>query len=117
MSESPPNETDPFVVVLITASSPEEGRRIARSLVEGRWAACVNLIPSIQSIFSWKGEINEESETLLVVKSRRSLYREIENQVKKLHSYEVPEVIALPIVAGSKDYLGWVVNSVGEPKS
>ena len=116
MKDDDDKETDPFVVILITSGSWEEAGRIARSLVEERWAACVNLIPSIRSIFCWEGKVCEESETLLVVKSKRSRYKGLEARVKQLHSYQVPEVIALPIVAGSEDYLGWVGASVGEPK-
>lgn len=100
------------VVILITAGCDEEAEKIARSLVAERLAACVNIIPGIRSIFFWDNRTQEERETLLIAKSRASLMEKITARVKELHSYSVPEVIALPIIAGSKSYLDWVNETV-----
>ena len=97
-----------FIVILVTASSEEEAKKIAQSLVEKRLAACVNIIKDVQSVFRWKGKISDEKELLLIIKTRKKLYKNVEEEVKRLHSYEVPEVIALPIISGSKDYLYWI---------
>jgi len=97
-----------FIIILVTASSEEEAKKIAQVLVEKRLAACVNLIKDIQSIFRWKGKLSDENEILLIIKTRKKLYKNVEEEVKSLHSYEVPEIIALPIISGSKDYLYWV---------
>ena len=100
--------TDP-IVVLITAPSKEVGKQIARVLLEQELAACVNIISSIDSIYSWEGKICNDEEVLLVVKSRAELF---ENQlvpaVQAIHPYRVPEIIALPIKMGAKSYLDWI---------
>ncbi len=95
-------------MVLVTASSEEEAKKIAFSLVEKKAAACVNLVKDIESIYRWKGRISDEKEVLLVIKTRKKLYKTVEEEVKRLHSYQVPEIIALPVSAGSKDYLYWM---------
>lgn len=97
-----------FIVVFVTCSSPEEAEKIGNSLVGKRLVACVNIIPRIKSIFHWKGKIAKEKEVLLIGKSRMELFDSIQNEVKELHSYEVPEIVALPVEAGSEDYLEWV---------
>ena len=97
-----------FIIILVTTSSEEEGRKIAQALIEKRFAACVNLIKDIESIYRWKGKISDEKEILMMIKTRKKLYKSVEDEVKKLHSYEVPEIIALPISSGSKDYLYWM---------
>lgn len=96
------------VVILITASTGEEAQQIADKLLAQRKAACVNIIPKVRSLFWWKGELDSAEETLLIVKSGASLVDEIVNLVKEVHSYEVPEVIALPLVGGNQDYLNWM---------
>lgn len=96
------------IVVLITAPSREEAEAVGQSLVESRLAACANLLPGITSIFSWEGKVCKEKETLLILKSKRKLFDQLESEVMKLHSYSVPEIIALPIVAGSGKYLNWL---------
>ena len=101
------NEMDK-IVVLITSLSKEEAEAIGHFLVERRLAACANLLPGITSIFSWEGKICTEREFLLILKSKRSLFEKLKVEVKKLHSYSVPEIIALPIVAGSEEYLNWL---------
>lgn len=97
-----------FCVILITASSVDEGERIAGSLVDNHLAACVNVCPSIQSFFFWNGKSDQQSEVLLIAKSRMSLISQITEHVKNIHSYSIPEIIAIPIVGGSEDYLKWV---------
>ena len=95
-------------LVLSTAGSREEAERIAHALVEGRLAACVNLIPGLTSIYRWQGEVKEDRELLLVVKTREELLPQVCEAVKALHSYTVPETIALPVVGGAAPYLAWV---------
>ncbi len=97
-----------FCIILITAGSVEEGERIAGSLVDNHLVACVNVVPSITSLFFWEGKSDRQTEVLLIAKSRKSLLDNIIDHVKKIHSYTVPEVIALPIIGGSEDYLKWV---------
>ena len=101
------NKTD-RIIVLITAGSEEEAHNIAESLVKGRKAACVNIVPTVDSLFWWEGKIDSVQESLLLVKTKASLFPEIVALVKGMHSYEVSEIIALPIVAGSEDYLDWL---------
>lgn len=96
------------IVVYITVSNPDEGEKIAKALVEKRLAACVNMLPGLRSIYHWQGTICDDREMLLIIKSSASLFEAIEKEVKALHSYKVPEIIALPIVAGSMDYLNWI---------
>jgi periplasmic divalent cation tolerance protein len=96
------------IVVLITAGSEEEARKIARLLVKEKKAACVNIVPGVDSLFRWKGKIDSARETLLLAKTRASLFPQIISLVKEVHSYEVPEIIALPIIGGSEDYLRWL---------
>lgn len=100
-----------FIVILITASSMEEGEKIASSLVEHHMVACVNIVPSVKSVFFWEGKTARESEVLLIVKSRKVLLSKIVDLVKKIHSYKVPEIIALPVIGGSEEYLKWVEES------
>lgn len=97
-----------FIVIFITAPSCDEAEKIGRALVEKKLVACVNIIKDIRSIFWWEGKISDGKEVLLIAKSKKDNFKEIENEVKKVHSYEVPEIIALPILYGSKDYLNWV---------
>jgi len=96
------------IVVLITTGSEEEGHKIAELLVNRRKAACVNTVPRVDSLFWWEGKLHSARESLLIVKTKASLFPEIVELVKRVHSYEVPEIIALPIVAGSEDYLTWL---------
>ncbi len=100
------------VVILVTASSRRECRKIARHLVEARLAACVNITQTIQSIYRWEGKLADEKEFLLLIKSTRELFPEIKAEISRLHSYRTPEIICLPIIDGSQDYLQWVSDSV-----
>ena len=96
------------IIVLITAGSEEEAHRIAESLVKGKKAACVNIVPRVDSLFWWEGKLDSARESLLLIKTKASLFPEIISLVKDIHSYEVPEIIALPIIGGSEDYLKWL---------
>ncbi len=96
------------VVVLITTGNEEEAHKIARLLVKDKKAACVNIVPRVDSLFRWKGKIDSAHESLLLLKTRASLLSEIVSLVKQAHSYDVPEIIALPIVGGSEEYLKWL---------
>lgn len=97
-----------YIVVFITASSLEEAKRIGISLIEGKLAACVNIVMQVQSIFRWKGKICDEQEAFMIIKTRSDLFDTLQARVKELHSYEVPEIIALPIIKGSEEYLKWI---------
>jgi periplasmic divalent cation tolerance protein len=96
------------IVVLSTCDSEEEAKRVAHHLVEQRLAACVNVLPGARSVYRWKDKIEEAAEFLLVIKSSRDLFPALRAELQKVHSYEVPEVIALPIVDGSEPYLSWL---------
>ena len=96
------------IVVLSTCGSEEEALRVARELVEARLAACVNVAPGVRSIYRWQGEVQDDNEWLLVIKSRRDLLEKLQGQLHKIHSYEVPEVMALSVVDGSPAYLRWL---------
>ena len=104
------------IVVLVTASSLRESKKIAKHLVDARLAACVNITAPAQSIYRWQGKVAEDKEFLLVIKSSRELFEEIKAAVTKLHSYSNPEIICLPIVDGSEDYLQWIGDSVKQPE-
>jgi periplasmic divalent cation tolerance protein len=100
------------IVVLITASGEEEAHRIAGVLLTQRRAACVNIVPRVDSLFWWQGKLDSANESLLIVKTKASLLSAIVNLVKETHSYEVPEVIGLPIIGGNEDYLKWIDSEV-----
>lgn len=101
------------IVVFITAPSEDLAVTIARALVETRLAACANLIKGVRSIYKWQDKIEDDAEVLMIIKTRRELFDPLRAKVKELHSYEVPEIIALPIIAGSDDYLKWLRDSTG----
>ena len=96
------------IVVLVTASSHEEAASLGRIVVEKKLAACVNVIPNVSSIFQWDGKVTQEQECLMILKSRMGIFDNLEATVKANHSYEVPEIIALPVVKGSPEYLEWI---------
>ncbi len=96
------------ILVLSTCGTAEEAERLGRQLIEKRLAACVNIIPGAKSIYRWQGEIEDAPETLLLIKSRRSLFDAVRMELEKSHSYEVPEVVAVAIVEGSLGYLSWL---------
>lgn len=101
-----------YVVVFITASSETEARRISEALLTQRKAACVNIIPRVNSSFWWQGNLESAAESLLIVKTRASLVNEVVALVKENHSDTVPEIIALPIIGGNPDYLEWIEKAV-----
>jgi len=103
------------IVVLVTASSLRESKKIAKHLVDARLAACVNITAPAQSIYRWQGKVAEDKEFLLVIKSSRELFEEIKATVSNLHTYTTPEIICLPIIDGSEDYLQWIGDSVKQP--
>jgi periplasmic divalent cation tolerance protein len=101
------------VLVLVTCGSRKEARKIARALVGQRLAACVSEIGvPVASTYRWKGKIESANEFLLLIKTTKKRFAAVRDAVRELHSYEVPEIIALPIAAGSRDYLGWIADSV-----
>ena len=99
--------SDP-IVVLVTCGSEEEALRIARALVEEHRAACASLVSPVRSIYRWEGKIWDEKEWLLIIKTERERFKELEERVKGLHAYAVPEIIGLPVVEGSAAYLQWL---------
>ena len=99
--------SDP-IVVLVTCGSEEEALKIANALVEAHLAACVNLVAPIRSIYRWEGKIWDEKECLLIIKTQKQRFEELQKKVKSLHSYSVPEIISLPITEGSSAYLNWI---------
>ena len=96
------------IVVLVTCGSEEEALKIANSLVEERLAACVNIVSPVRSIYRWEGKICDEREWILFIKTQKQRFEDLEKKVRALHSYSVPEIIALPIIEGTSSYLSWV---------
>ncbi|ADL57704.1 divalent-cation tolerance protein CutA [Methanothermobacter marburgensis] len=105
-----------FTLIYITTSGQEESARIGRRLVEEMLAACVNIIPSIKSFYHWEGSLEEDEESVLIVKTTSELTQQIIKRVRELHSYDNPCIISIPITAGgSRDYLEWLNNEVKKP--
>jgi periplasmic divalent cation tolerance protein len=100
-----------YIAVFITAPDEEEAAKIAKALVDEKLAACANIIKGVRSIYRWEDKVEDEAEVFMVVKTRRALFGSLAARVKQLHSYSVPEVIALPVVEGSADYLDWIGDS------
>ena len=96
------------IVVLTTCESEEQAQQLARHLIEQRLAACVNILPGARSVYRWKDKIEDAAEFVLIVKSRRDMFVKLREAISHLHSYEIPEVIALPVVDGSEAYLKWL---------
>ncbi len=101
------------IVTFITAPNEEEAVKIARSLVEARLAACVTIVKNVRSIYTWQGNIEDDSEVLMIAKTRKSLFDGLSARVRELHSYDVPEIIAIPVTDGSEAYLRWLRESTG----
>ena len=101
-----------YLVVLVTAGSAEEAERIGSTLVREMLAACVNILPGCHSIFCWGGEVQKEEEVLMLIKTRRTVFERLSQRIIDLHSYEVPEIIALPVELGSLHYLNWLAGQV-----
>ena len=102
------------IVILITTSNSDEGQKIAELLLNQRLVACVNIVPKVNSFFKWQSKPDSAQESLLIIKTRKALLSEITETVKRIHSYEVPEIIALPITGGNEEYLEWIDNEVKE---
>ena len=100
------------IVVFMTAANREEAARLAEMLVEGRLAACVQILPEMESIYRWQGKIERQREVLMIAKTTQSKFEELEKEVRAVHSYETPEIVAFPLTAGSGPYLQWLSASV-----
>ncbi|RAL53522.1 hypothetical protein DM860_015559 [Cuscuta australis] len=108
------DNTVPSIVVYVTVPNKDAGKKLAESIVKEKLAACVNRVPGVESVYEWNGQIQSDSEELLIIKTRKSLLEDLTAHVKANHEYEVPEVIALPIVGGSTHYLEWIKNTTRE---
>lgn len=97
-----------YIVVFVTAKAIPEGRKIAQAVLKQRLAACVNIVPGVESHFWWDGKLDSSQEVLLIMKTRKTLFTKLAKAVKASHSYNVPEIIALPLQAGDKPYLDWI---------
>ena len=102
----------PYRVVFVTAGNAAEAKKISLALLKEKLAACVNVVPKISSSYWWKGKIETAEESLLVIKTKKSLVPKLIRKIKKIHSYAVPEVISLPVMEGNRDYLNWMKGSV-----
>ena len=103
------------IIVLVTTSSEEEAVALGKILVEHQLVACVNVLPKVKSIFQWDGKISEEEECLMILKTRKTLFKSVEKTIMAQHSYDVPEIIALPVVEGAQSYLSWVHDMTRNP--
>jgi periplasmic divalent cation tolerance protein len=101
------------ILVFSNCGSAEEADRVARHLVEARTAACVNVVPGVRSTYRWKGTVEQADEWTLLIKTRRDLLDELRRKLREVHSYEVPELIAIPIVDGLPEYLAWIDEETG----
>lgn len=103
------------IVVLCTCESEEQAERVARHLIDRRLAACVNILTRVRSIYRWKDKVEDAAEFVLLIKSRRDKFADLSAELKRMHSYEIPEVIALPVVDGSEEYLAWLDREIENP--
>jgi periplasmic divalent cation tolerance protein len=103
---------NPFIIVLVTVSGKQEAEKIAQALLEEKLIACANIVGPVSSHFHWEGKVQQAEEFLVLLKSRADLFEKLSERVRALHSYEVPEVLAVPVVAGSKWYLDWLAKSL-----
>ena len=101
------------IVILCTCGSPEEAEKIAHELVSQRLAACVSMVAGVRSLYRWKGAVEDSQETLLLIKSTRELFPRLQSELSRMHSYEVPEIVALPVVDGAEPYLAWMDGELG----
>lgn len=101
-----------YIIVLVTTKDKSEAEKICQSLLDEKLIACANIVSSVDSRFLWLGKIDRAEECLVIMKSRDDLFAEVAQRVKALHSYEVPEILAIPIVAGAEDYLGWLNSNL-----
>eukprot|EP00238_Polyblepharides_amylifera_P000320 CAMPEP_0196574184 /NCGR_PEP_ID=MMETSP1081-20130531/3954_1 /TAXON_ID=36882 /ORGANISM="Pyramimonas amylifera, Strain CCMP720" /LENGTH=111 /DNA_ID=CAMNT_0041892131 /DNA_START=191 /DNA_END=526 /DNA_ORIENTATION=+ len=109
-------ETSPATTaVYVTVPDKETGKKIASALLESRLAACVNIIPGVESMYWWDGAVQTDSELLLMIKTRQALVSDLAAKVQEVHPYDTPEVIAVPITSGSAEYIRWLVESTAAP--
>ena len=101
-----------FIIIFVMCGSRKEAQLIANTLLREKIVACANIIPGIQSKFWWKGKINKANETMLILKTIKANFKKAEARIKRLHSYDIPEIVAVPIAAGSSDYLNWIRSAV-----
>jgi periplasmic divalent cation tolerance protein len=103
-----------YVVVLVTAKDTAEGEKIAKAVVEKKLAACCNIVKDVRSIYQWEGKVEQSSEVMLFIKTRRDAFAALEREIKSLHSYKVPEILELSVLGGSEEYLKWVGSCIGK---
>ena len=103
------------IIIFCTVDSEELGERISAALVEAREAACVNIVSGVRSVYSWEGKLCRDAELLLVIKSVAEKFEAVRERIRRMHTYQVPEVIAIPVTAGDMDYLKWLRESVNQP--
>ena len=101
-----------YIIVLMTTSNKKEAETIAHKLLEEQLIACANIVDCVSSLFYWKQKIERENETLVIMKSSEKLFKQLTQRIQELHSYEVPEILALPITAGSQSYLDWLKSTL-----
>jgi len=111
------NDSSDAIVVFMTAADGEEGTRLADMLVGAHLAACVQIMPKMESVYRWQGKIERATEVLLIAKTAASKFEDLEREVRALHSYDTPEIVAIPIVAGSAPYLEWLFANTELPAS
>ena len=99
------------IIIFCTAPEGEKGKEIAEHLIQKELAACVNIVPKVQSVYRWKGVICTDAESLLIIKTNKHLFQSIEKEIRRVHPYEVPEIISVDITDGYKEYLDWIENS------
>jgi periplasmic divalent cation tolerance protein len=110
---NPDDQMNPARIVLTTTGSQEEGRKIAYALVERRLAACVNIVPQIESVYRWQGKVESATEWLLIIKTQAEVFGRLQAAIKELHSYDLPECLMLEVTGGSQAYLAWIGENVG----
>ena len=101
-----------YIVVFVTCTSKKEALAIAKKLLNEKLIACANIIEGVSSLFWWKGKVDKARETLVIIKTARKNFNKIKRRIKRLHSYEVPEIVALPIASGENSYLKWIDKSI-----
>jgi periplasmic divalent cation tolerance protein len=101
------------IVIFVTTGSEDEAHRVAVHLLGRKKAVCINIVPRVDSLFWWQGKLDSAKESLLIIKTKASLLQEVIDLVKEVHSYAAPEIIAMPIIEGSEDYLKWIDDEVG----
>jgi periplasmic divalent cation tolerance protein len=102
----------PYIIVLVTTKDRKQAQTIAQGLLQDKLIACANILPGVESFFWWEGKIDRSKEVLLILKTKKNLFKKLEARIKQLHSYTTPEIIALPIIMGSKAYLKWIGDNV-----